>query len=134
MLVAGKGFTGWENFLQGIVTSFTIGYGQPFAENRFGETNLYAQDDFRLKRNLTLNLGVRWEGVTAPKEIAGRFPYGYKGDFNNVEPRIGFAWTPETHNSLLERMTGGRRATSSSAAATASITAASSNQSFRRVA
>ncbi len=106
-VLAGKGFAGWENFLQGIVTGFTIGYGQPFAENHFGETNLYTQDDFRVKRNLTLNLGVRWEGVRAPKEIADRFPYGYKGDFNNVEPRIGFAWTPETHNSLLERMTGG---------------------------
>jgi len=105
--LAGTGFTGWEAFLSGIVTAYTQGYGQPFAENRFGETNLYAQDDFRLKRNLTLNLGVRWEGVTAPKEIKNRFPYGYKGDFNNVEPRIGFAWTPETHNSFLERIAGG---------------------------
>jgi hypothetical protein len=107
------GFTGWEQFLLGIdttttgVTFFQRGYGDPFAENRFEETNLYVQDDLRLVRNLTLNLGVRWEGVSAPKEIHNRFSYGYKGDFNNVEPRFGFAWTPDTRNAFLGKFTGG---------------------------
>ncbi len=101
------GFTGWENFLRGVVTSFTIGYGLPFAENRFHETNLYLQDDYRLRRNLTLNLGVRWEGVSAPDEIKNRFSYGYKGDYNNVQPRIGFAWSPEAKGGFLRKITGG---------------------------
>jgi hypothetical protein len=105
--LAGTGFTGWEAFLSGIVTSFTMGYGQPFAENRFGETNLYAQDDVRVRRNLTLNLGIRWEAVRAPKEDQNRFSYGYSGDYNNVEPRIGFAWSPEWRNSFLGKISGG---------------------------
>ena len=103
----GTGFTGWEDFLDGVLTAFNLGYGQPRAQNRFGETNLYGQDEFRLKRNLTLNLGVRWEGVRPPHETQNRFSYGYGGDYNNVEPRIGFAWTPEVRNSFLDKITGG---------------------------
>ena len=105
--LAGTGFSGWEDFLDGVLTGYNQGYGLPKAENRFGETNLYAQDDFRLKRNLTLNLGVRWEGVRPPHEIKDRFSYGYGGDYNNVGPRIGFAWTPEAQNSFLRKITGG---------------------------
>src|SRR5437763_11955335 len=49
----------------------------------FPYTTLFRSDDFRLKRNLTLNLGVRWEGVRPPHEIKDRFSYGYGGDYNN---------------------------------------------------
>jgi hypothetical protein len=88
------GFTGWENLLRGFVTGYQQGYGNPIAENRFSEFNLYVQDDWRIFRTLTLNLGFRWEGVRAPEEKEDRFSYGYDDDFNNFEPRIGFAWTP----------------------------------------
>ena len=105
-VLAGTGFTGWEDFLDGVLTGFNFGFGQPKAENRYGETNFYAQDDIRLKRNLTVNLGLRWEGVRPPHEIKDRFSYGYGGDYNNVGPRVGFAWTPETGNSFLRKITG----------------------------
>lgn len=103
----GTGFTGWEDFLDGVLTGFNMGYGSARAENRFGETNLYGEDQFRLKPNLILNLGVRWEGVRPPHEIKNRFNYGYGGDYNNFEPRIGFAWTPSASGSFLEKFTGG---------------------------
>ncbi len=102
----GTGFTGWEAFLSGIVTSFQRGYGLPRADNRFGETNLYFEDQFRLRHNLTLNLGARWEGVRPPHEIKDRFSYGYGGDYDNIEPRIGFAWSPSASGSFLEKITG----------------------------
>lgn len=104
---ATSGFTGWENLLRGLVTSYQQGYGNPRAENRFGEFNLYAQDDWRITRNLTLNLGFRWEGVRAPKEKENRFTYGYGDDFNNFEPRFGFAWTPDFKDGWLYKLTGG---------------------------
>jgi hypothetical protein len=88
------------------------GEAAPFTQlqNRIG---LYAQDDFRVNNNLTLNLGISWEYtsplvekddrqsnidlVTGQLLLAGQNgasralydPY-YKG----FEPRLGVAWTP----------------------------------------
>jgi hypothetical protein len=70
----------------------------------------YLQDDWRLRPNFTLNLGLRYEMVTVPTEIDNKLvnlptfttPYpGHLGSpfFNNptlrnFEPRVGFAWDP----------------------------------------
>jgi hypothetical protein len=69
----------------------------------------YAQDDVRLRPNLTLNLGLRYEMSTVPAEIRGRLsalrspadstPHMGNGLFQNptlrnFAPRIGFAWDP----------------------------------------
>ncbi|MGH9753463.1 MAG: carboxypeptidase regulatory-like domain-containing protein [Blastocatellia bacterium] len=101
-----KAFTGWENFLRGVAAGYQKGYGPSLAENRFGETNLYLEDKFALRRNLTLNLGVRYEYVRAPKENEDRFSYGYGADTNNVEPRVSFAWSPSVKDGWLHQLTG----------------------------
>jgi len=70
----------------------------------------YVQDDWRLRPNLTLNLGLRYEAVTVPTEAQNKLvnletftspPPGHLGSpyFNNptqrnFEPRVGFAWDP----------------------------------------
>jgi len=43
---AKTGFTGWENFLRGFATNYQKGFGDPMAETRFGETNLYIEDKY----------------------------------------------------------------------------------------
>jgi hypothetical protein len=62
----------------------------------------YAQDDWRLTPELTLNLGLRWEMDTDVKNVSGYgntnplvsdFYHGdRKADRNNFGPRIGFNW------------------------------------------
>ncbi len=106
-IVARRGYTSFENFMRGFITSYQKGYGNPFAENRFGETDLYLQEDVRVKRNFTLNLGVRYEYVRAPKEARNRFDYIVQDDNNNIQPRIGFAYSPDFENGWLRRLTGG---------------------------
>lgn len=93
-IVARTGFTSFENFMRGFITAYQKGFGNPVAENRFGETNLYLQNDFRIKPNFILNLGVRYEYVRAPKELEDRFTYGFGDDKNNIQPRFGFAYSP----------------------------------------
>jgi hypothetical protein len=79
-------------------------------QNRIG---VFFQDDFKMKPNLTLNLGIRWEYTSPVVEVkdrqsnfdiatgrqlfAGRDGNSralYEPYYKGFEPRIGFAWTP----------------------------------------
>ena len=106
-LQAKTGFTGWENFLRGFTTGYQKGFGNPTAENRFGETNVYFEDKYQVKRNFTVYLGGRYEYVKAPVEAEDRFEYGYSDDNNNFEPRVGFAWSPSFDDGVGRALTGG---------------------------
>ncbi|MGH9936554.1 MAG: hypothetical protein ACREAM_09925, partial [Blastocatellia bacterium] len=100
-----RAFTGWENFLRGVVTGFQRGYGPALAENNLGESNLYIEDKYTVRRNLTLHLGARYEYVKAPREDKDRFSYGFGDDRNNIQPRFGFAWAPSAKG-WLHGLTG----------------------------
>ena len=75
--------------------------------------NGYVQDDWKIARRLTLNLGLRYEYDTPPVDPTNRMAIldletsqivrvgtngvsrsGLKPDRNNFAPRAGFAWTP----------------------------------------
>lgn len=69
----------------------------------------YIQDDIRLRPNLTVNAGLRYEIATVPKEVQGKLaslkylteaqpetgkPLWANPTLKNFEPRIGFSWDP----------------------------------------
>ncbi len=98
-------------FLDGCVASFQKAWGPFFLENRMNEYNVYAEDNWRLRPNLTMNLGVRYEYVQAPREAAGRLNYGIEADGNNIQPRLGFAWAPEWSGGWLGALARGGKGT-----------------------
>jgi Carboxypeptidase regulatory-like domain/TonB dependent receptor/TonB-dependent Receptor Plug Domain len=76
----------------------------------------YAQDDVRLQKNLTVNLGFRYEMATVPTESQNRIsnlrnltdavphvgsPFFANPTLRNFEPRVGFAWNPRGGKSLV---------------------------------
>jgi Carboxypeptidase regulatory-like domain/TonB dependent receptor len=51
--------------------------------------SFFAQDQFRLRTNLTFNLGVRYDRERGFHKITG-----VPDDGNNFQPRLGFVWDP----------------------------------------
>jgi len=100
-------YEGWENFLRGYVTGFEKGFGNFTTYNRLGDLNHYLMDDFKVTRNLTLNLGFRWEVVMAPSEANGKIRYGYETFRRGIQPRFGFAWSPRRTEGVWRWITGG---------------------------
>lgn len=99
--------TGIAAFMAGCASSYWKGFGPFNLKNDFWEANLYGQDDWRPFDNLTLNLGVRYERVGAPKEKDNKLDYMYHTS-DYFDPRLGFAYTPDwDKNRFLRAMTGG---------------------------
>ncbi|HLK53444.1 MAG TPA: carboxypeptidase regulatory-like domain-containing protein, partial [Candidatus Angelobacter sp.] len=68
------------NFHNGQPTQLTITTGNPLLQNNFVDVGLYAEDDWKVRPNMTLSYGLRYE---TQNDIA------YHG---NWAPRVGFAW------------------------------------------
>ena len=74
------------------------------------QTSWFVQDDLRVRPDLTLNLGLRYElsdvplgmlGATDPQSLSVLVPGLAKTDRNNWAPRVGFAWSPNSKNAFL---------------------------------
>jgi hypothetical protein len=98
--------TAYNAFLNGCSSTFQKGYGPFFLENRIRESNFYVEDNWKIRPNLTLNLGGRYEYVSVPKEAQNRINYGFSDDKDNIEPRFGFAWSPKFSSAFLSRIFG----------------------------
>ena len=94
-------------FWAGCVNSFTKSFGPAYLQHRLDEVNVYAQDDWRPWDNLVLNIGARYERVGAPQERNDLVDYSYDTS-QYVDPRLGFAYTPNWEgNRFLRALTGG---------------------------
>ena len=73
-------FSSLEAFQENRPTTFTINSGDPRLDTSQFEFGAFLQSDWRMKSNLTLSFGLRYEAQTNI------------GDKNNFDPRLGIAY------------------------------------------
>jgi len=105
-------FNNFDSFAAGHADSFQITLGGAQSGIRTTGFGLFAQDSYKLRSNLTLELGLRWDVNTTPTEVNGRLVVFdpatsslvqvgkngidqiYGSNNHNFGPRVGFAWDP----------------------------------------
>ena len=100
-------FSTLDNFARGVMQVYQQGFGPKYNGYRTTEVNLYIQDQFRVSRTLSLDLGARFERVGKPTEVNNLVDIGYGAD-SYIEPRFGFAYSPDWQSGLLGKLSGGQ--------------------------
>lgn len=115
----GSGSPALEDFFAGDPLKASVLTGDPTRHSHDWAYAGFIQDDWRASKNLTVNLGLRYEYTTPPKEdhnqlgnfdpILGMVQVGkqisspYNGDHKDFAPRFGFAWDVKGNGSTVIR-------------------------------
>jgi hypothetical protein len=78
-------------FEAGLPTQYTQRIGDPAVKYRQYQFGWYVQDDYRVRKNLTLSYGLRHEFQS---HVDGK---------SNLAPRVGFVWSPKKNGSITIR-------------------------------
>ncbi|HEX5731991.1 MAG TPA: TonB-dependent receptor [Blastocatellia bacterium] len=91
-------FTSLENFLAGAYGSFQQAFGAPSQFQSNPNIGLFVQDEWRAHTNLTINAGLRYDAQFLPDSI--------NTDANNFAPRVGIAYAPGDHKTVIRASYG----------------------------
>ena len=121
------------DFLLGVPDASALAFGNPDKYFRAPAADLYISDDWRLRPELTINAGMRWEygapltelfgrmvnldvaeGFRAVTPVLGSSPTGalsgqvyprslVRPDYRGFQPRVGLSWRPLPASTLVVR-------------------------------
>jgi hypothetical protein len=121
---AGTAGAEFASFLLGDPSSIGRSFVNTRPDNRVLQGGPYIQDDWRVTRSLTLNLGLRWDVLTAPIEnydrqtnfnlTTGLFDKAVPGNrvpnastyMHNFGPRVGVAYSPNQGKTAIRAAFG----------------------------
>jgi len=86
-------FSSLNNFLAGNYLTFQQAFGAPGQFQSNPNFGVFGQDEWRVRNNFTINAGLRYDVQWLPGPI--------QTDTNNLAPRLGFAWSPGDHQTVI---------------------------------
>ncbi|MCI0525155.1 MAG: hypothetical protein L0Y75_07820, partial [Acidobacteria bacterium] len=108
-------FNNLQDYMNNMAVTFVQALQTASFDARQTQQFYFAHDDFRIKPNLTVNLGVRYEysnvpfgafGATDAESLAALVPGPVAADNDNWAPVIGFAYSPQVEGGLLGKLFG----------------------------
>jgi hypothetical protein len=104
-------FANMAAFLAGTANTFTVTLGDVSSAIAQGALGFFVQDNYKVRPNLTFELGLRYDWLMSPTERFDKFVdyvpganalvqvnHGiapvYHTNAQNLQPRVGFAWDP----------------------------------------
>jgi Carboxypeptidase regulatory-like domain/TonB dependent receptor-like, beta-barrel len=91
-------FTSLANFLTGSYSSFQQAFGAPSQFQSNPNLGLFIQDEWKPRSDLTINAGLRYDAQFLPDPI--------NTDGNNFAPRLGIAFAPHDHKTVIRASYG----------------------------
>jgi hypothetical protein len=91
-------FTSLTNFLSGNYSTFQQAFGAPSQFQSNPNVGFFGQDEWRVRPNLTINAGLRYDLQFLPAPI--------QTDANNLAPRLGFAYAPGDRKTVIRASFG----------------------------
>jgi hypothetical protein len=91
-------FTSLNNFSNGAYSTFQQAFGAPSQFQSNPNIGFFAQDEWKVRSNFTVNAGLRYDAQFLPEPI--------QTDANNFAPRLGFAYAPWDRKTVIRASFG----------------------------
>ena len=91
-------FSSLNNFLNGNYISYQQAFGAPSQFQSNPNVGVFVQDEWRVRRDLTINAGLRYDVQFLPDPI--------KTDTDNIAPRMGIVYAPGDRKTVVRASFG----------------------------